>query len=898
MVRRASRVRVSRAGSLLILVSVMLLTSAGAVYLAAPAEAESPYTIITVTKHAPWDPGLAFQFTLESVSDPSWPSQNFSLKDAPMNWIGQSFDWLPLGTYRITEVIPSGWHAVSIVCRDRAVPSPIVATGDLATGSVTVTLTETLRFIDCDFSNDFIHGHLVMQKITNFGFPMVLPTVFDFDPDWSGDNFTLTSGQTGSFVLPPGRYSVQELEEPGWHLNTISCLEVNDPVGTLDVPNRRFTVDLAVDQVITCHFVNQNTQGGSISVEKVTSPTVPDHDFEFDPSWSTQDFAISEDDPPEVVELPLGTYSIGELTQSGWVLTGASCTYGTGPAVAIGSFAPATGVVSGLEIVDGRDITCTFTNSQMGTLRVVKETLPDGDLADFSFTGIPTTADADGELSDGEVASWQVISGGPYTVAEVGETGWDLTDISCDNPIAGQQPASSDSGSTASFYVDPGETVTCTFTNTKRGKIIVEKVADPQGSSQLFQFDPSWGDVFFLADGSQPYDSGPLPAGDYSIAEVVPAGWAFAEADCVVPRSAATAEQTILVHMPPSDIELRAGETVTCTFHNERLGRIIVNKSVSADAPAAVFGFAASFGNFWLAGGAGHDSGLIPAGAYSVAEMMPLAEGWSLASAFCNDGSDPWAIGVSPGETVTCTFNNRYEAVGGSLTIIKRTTPAGGAGFGFDGTLGAFTLDDGGMKLFEGLDAGEYTVTETPADGWEFEDVTCFGPAGAVVDFEVSGSGVTVNLAENQDVTCKFANREEETVGPEGSLTILKVTSPAGGTGFAFDGGALGAFTLDDGGSQAFTDLAAGAYVVTETPAADWEFASIECDALDYVVDGASVTVNLVEGEAAVCTFTNGQLPFTGLPPITLPLLLTGLFALLMGLAMWVWSQMRQAERA
>jgi hypothetical protein len=40
-----------------------------------------------------------------------------------------------------------------------------------------------------------------------------------------------------------------------------------------------------------------------------------------------------------------------------------------------------------------------------------------------------------------------------------------------------------------------------------------------------------------------------------------------------------------------------------------------------------------------------------------------------------------------------------------------------------------------------------------------------------------------------------------------------------------------------------------------------WEFASVACDALDYTTDGSSVTVNLAEGEAAVCTFTNGGLP-------------------------------------
>ena len=72
----------------------------------------------------------------------------------------------------------------------------------------------------------------------------------------------------------------------------------------------------------------------------------------------------------------------------------------------------------------------------------------------------------------------------------------------------------------------------------------------------------------------------------------------------------------------------------------------------------------------------------------------------------------------------------------------------------------------------------------------------------------------------------------------------------------------------------------------------------MECDAVDYVVNGASVTVNLTDGEVAVCTFTNGELPFTGTNDLTMPLLLAGLWAILMGLAVAVWSLMRQADKA
>ena len=47
-----------------------------------------------------------------------------------------------------------------------------------------------------------------------------------------------------------------------------------------------------------------------------------------------------------------------------------------------------------------------------------------------------------------------------------------------------------------------------------------------------------------------------------------------------------------------------------------------------------------------------------------------------------------------------------------------------------------------------------------------------------------------------------------------------------------------------------------------------------------------------------MCTFTNGELPYTGTNDLTTPLLLAGLWAILMGLAVAVWSLMREADKA
>ena len=72
------------------------------------------------------------------------------------------------------------------------------------------------------------------------------------------------------------------------------------------------------------------------------------------------------------------------------------------------------------------------------------------------------------------------VNPGDYTVTEGAVGGWDLTGLVCDDgsPV--------DLGTrTASIHVDAHESVTCTYTNTKRGKIIIEKQTNPDGAFGL-----------------------------------------------------------------------------------------------------------------------------------------------------------------------------------------------------------------------------------------------------------------------------------------------------------------------------------------------------------------------------------------------------------------------------
>ena len=99
----------------------------------------------------------------------------------------------------------------------------------------------------------------------------------------------------------------------------------------------------------------------------------------------------------------------------------------------------------------------------------------------------------------------------------------------------------------------------------------------------------------------------------------------------------------------------------------------------------------------------------------------------------------------------------------GTIQIVKRSFPGGGAGFAFTddvpGSTGAFTLDDGQTATFSGVPPGTYTVTESDPgaapDGYALTHVECN-------DADSSGDRfartATVRLQAGEAVACTFEN--------------------------------------------------------------------------------------------------------------------------------------------
>jgi hypothetical protein len=105
----------------------------------------------------------------------------------------------------------------------------------------------------------------------------------------------------------------------------------------------------------------------------------------------------------------------------------------------------------------------------LGSITIWKDAIPDTS-EDFEFRlssdlfGTDFTLDDDPDPSRPNQIQFRALDPGTYTVREIDPGGgWELTGIGC----TGGGPNTSSAGDTATIGLDPGEAVTCTFTNTK-----------------------------------------------------------------------------------------------------------------------------------------------------------------------------------------------------------------------------------------------------------------------------------------------------------------------------------------------------------------------------------------------------------------------------------------------
>ena len=189
-----------------------------------------------------------------------------------------------------------------------------------------------------------------------------------------------------------------------------------------------------------------------------------------------------------------------------------------------------------VDLATGENASCTFTNTKQGSLTIVKDTKnPETDAQDFAFAGTGTgiTAnfslddDADGTLSN-SVAFTGLLPNGARTATETLNSEWALTNIACTGATSSTvaltggnaDPAFQAGDNKVSVGLAAGEDVSCTFTNERKARLIVQKVV-VGGGTQSFDFTRNPGSVTFsLLNGGENNSGFTLLPNTYRVCEL------------------------------------------------------------------------------------------------------------------------------------------------------------------------------------------------------------------------------------------------------------------------------------------------------------------------------------------------------------------------------------------
>ena len=360
------------------------------------------------------------------------------------------------------------------------------------------------------------------------------------------------------------------------------------------------------------------------------------------------------------------------------------------------------------------------------------------------------------------------------------------------------------------------------------------------------------------------------PDGTYTITESGPAGYRFTGGtgtSCtVVAGSVGTASgqmsATVAAGKPATD--------ATCNFTNTvNTGSITIVKDAVPNSSTAFPYTATGTGvsNFSLTdnGTASNTktfSGLLP-GSFSFTEGA--VTGWDFSGINCSAGSTVQTSGttvtvtLSAGQNVTCTYTNLQR---GHIVVNKVTSPANDTtSFPITATSSTGGNITGGGSASVATNApvtydvsqGTYSVAETVPSGWSLASNTC-------TNLVIDANTPLVNGVPT--LSCTITNTKLA------KLKIVKSALPFSTQSFGYTttGTGLSPFSLvDDSAStttnqQQFSNLAPGAYSVTEQSTPGWALTGLSCDTNNYTTATSTVNVNLAAGQETTCTYTNTKL--------------------------------------
>ncbi len=399
-------------------------------------------------------------------------------------------------------------------------------------------------------------------------------------------------------------------------------------------------------------------------------------------------------------------------------------------------------------------------------------------------------------------------------------------------------------------YTQDDNGASTNFGNQGRGHIIVDKITDPSGDPQSFDFTTTGTGYngFSLTDAAPPNNQEVAAGSSYSVSEESLAGWDLTASSCDN-------------HQSPNDITVGPGQIITCTFTNTKRGNITIVKDAQPDSTQA-FGFTGDLGQFSLTNDGTNDgldsqlfSNLAP-DTYSVTEPNNV-KGWSLDSITCttedgvNVNQREVNIKLEPGENITCTFVNK--AIPPKLTVIKHVNNENGnnavaSDFNMNVTNtadpndGSFPGDENGTTVT--MNTGNYNVTEDQLPGY----TASFGEGcTGTLDLGDEATCTITNTSNARVLTLpKTNNRPDPTVVGDTVTYTLVVTVPEN-SGAVFDS------TVTDLPPANFTYVP-GSWTATSSDRGDLKAADITTEPT-YGSPGVWKLGNLTPGEVITLTY-------------------------------------------
>ncbi len=582
------------------------------------------------------------------------------------------------------------------------------------------------------------------------------------------------------------------------------------------------SVPVDKDDDVVCTITNTR-KIGSIEVIKNVVPDNTSTNWNVNiTGTSLASDTLIGDDTTGALNLPIGTYNVSESAglntnmgdyTSSYVCTLNGQTFSSGQGTTI----------RGLNIDSSSDnYVCTFTNTKLGSIKVLKDMV--GGVGSFDFRG-----NVNGEIHSDNGWIWtDNVIPGVYTSTESVVAGWDLTNISCDdNNSTGDIQTR-----TATFNLEAGENITCTFTNSKLPTLTVNKIVinNNGGSKGVNDFA-----LLVGADSVNSGESNTMDIGEYRVGEIEDVEYSRSfSGECDY----------------DGYIILNYGDNKTCTITNDdnlpslTLQKILTNDDggtrVASDWLLTATGSSKTFSGY---GSVTSDNTLV-VGTYALSESGPggyTAGEWSCQGGVMTDNAH---VTISFGDNAVCSITNDDKPA--SLTLIK--TLSSNYGGPTDVTL--WTLTAEGPETISGktgdqsitnalISAGTYTLSEDGPLGYTAGAWNCIG---------VTNTGSSITLNNGDSAVCTINNDANP-----GNLIVRKViynTYNGNDTyeDFSFSVNSNPSIPFESDGQNDIS-IAAGTYTIVE----------------DDPTPGYTVTydncsnIELANGETETCTITNSE---------------------------------------